>query len=544
MTDNMKPFKNAQPTDSALQRGAGRRTFLAGGAAIGTAALFPMNSAAAAPPSPARKGGLDRDRRPNSRTAARTAKQAVRSRRHTRVGIGYQTWFSERVIQFETTQAIPVLGKYRSDDVRVIRQHADWLMWAGVDYLLVDWSNNLGGNWKNGTAESIIAGTDALLNEYSRMKERPLITLLLGQDNGEVGTPHFLEQVEQIKKNYINDRRLRKLFMEHDGKPLLSIYTGARTTEPPEWNDDAFTVRYVGAFREIVLNPGGMWSWKDRSPFANGVETPQSDFAGSGLQGWTSSGGWKVNEITTRSAFDQTATVTCANSNPGEGGEQLRGTLTSPAFEISQSVISFNAIGADMAAREALPSTSGRNVFLLKDAGTGEILRHASPPGDPFNFHVRQWDVKDLIGRSVVFEAVNDNPFSYPLGWMGFDRLIQQRPEQVTVSPAHGGNQGPGAYGNWDAKKRAHGATLTEAVNGAFTFEPELLQFTAWNEFGAPDQFGVATSSDLEPTEVNSLRGESSDGWGYYYLDLMRDLVDQYRAGHEVPELTLDTRYP
>jgi len=61
-----------------------------------------------------------------------------------------------------------VLGKYSSLDEHLIRQHAAWITYAGIDHILIDWSNNLGGNWTNGTAEKIMAGTDKLLQVYSR----------------------------------------------------------------------------------------------------------------------------------------------------------------------------------------------------------------------------------------------------------------------------------------------------------------------------------------------------------------------------------------
>lgn len=537
MSDETTPSSKATAAG-----GPSRRRFLVGGAAAGAATLVPTTSAAAAPGDDGELGDLTR----TPATAARTVDEAVAARRHTRVGMGYQTWFSERVYQFETSPAVPVLGRYRSDDPRVIRQHFEWLRWAGVDFLFIDWSNNLNANWENGTAESIIEGTDAVLKQLvaQRRGRRLQFALLLGLDGGEVGTPHFLEQIDLIKERYLADERIRNLFLEHDGKPLIAIYNGARTTEPPEWDDEDFTVRYLGAFREIVLNPGGQWSWKDRVPFANGIETPVSQFADGDLGGWTATGGWKVDELTLQVSFDKTTTVLCANTDPGEGSTQQAGTLTSPPFTITEPVLSFNAIGTDMMARDPLPSVEGRNVFVLRDADTREILRHASPPGDPAHFHVRQWSVRDLIGRRVVFEAINNNTFAYPLGWIGFDRLFQQRAEQLVVSPAQAGNQAPGAYTNWDAKPRNHGATMVEGMQTAFDLEPEILQFTAWNEFGAPDQFGVSRSGDMEPTKISERKGAKSDGWGYYYLDLMHEVIDQYRAGGEVPKLSLDTTYP
>jgi hypothetical protein len=38
---------------------------------------------------------------------------------------------------------IPILGMYSSFHPAVIRQHAFWMVEAGVNCILVDWSNNL-----------------------------------------------------------------------------------------------------------------------------------------------------------------------------------------------------------------------------------------------------------------------------------------------------------------------------------------------------------------------------------------------------------------
>ena len=40
---------------------------------------------------------------------------------------------------------IPILGMYSSFHLGVVRQHAFWMVEAGVNCILVDWSNNLWG---------------------------------------------------------------------------------------------------------------------------------------------------------------------------------------------------------------------------------------------------------------------------------------------------------------------------------------------------------------------------------------------------------------
>lgn len=56
-----------------------------------------------------------------------------------------------------------------------------------------------------------------------------------------------------------------------------------------------------------------------------------------------------------------------------------------------------------------------------------------------------------------------------------------------------------------------------------------------WNE-SAPDQFSVEESNDIEATVITTLDADHSDGWGTYYLDLVRELITQYRQGRASPQ--------
>ncbi|RFA15545.1 hypothetical protein B7R22_06895 [Subtercola boreus] len=526
-----------------------RRSFLMGSAAAAAgAAAFAVSGTtpAFAGGQPAPQPGPQPDfRSPSSLGAAarHRGSSASANRKATQIGIGYETWFD--AVGWPRPEAEPVLGHYSSLDEGVIRQHAAWITYAGIDHIIADWSNNLGGNWTSGTAAKIIAGTDKVFEVYSKMpaNARPQIAILLGVDNGQAGTANFNAQIDQIKTKYLANKAYNSLLVQHDGKPLLTIYTGARTTVPPTWSDPAFTVRWMGAFREIVLNPGGQWSWVDRVAYANGAETAISAFDSAAFSGWSADAPWSVQKVTTQPAFNVSLDEVIATSQPVGNADQKTGNLTSAPFTITQRVISFNAIGFDMSAGSDLPNLDGRNVYLLKDAVTGAILRSAVPPGDSTRLYVRQWNVSDLVGRSVVFQAVNNSTLG-GLGWFGFTALIQQRPEQMTAVVANPGNEGPGSFANWDAHSRNSGANLVEMIANAYRYEPEFLTIQQWNEFGRPDQFSVAGSNDIEPTKITTLAGADSDGWGFYYLKLVRDLVDQYRSGAAFPAVTLDSRYP
>ncbi|MFD2078126.1 hypothetical protein SAMN05421678_13120 [Actinopolymorpha cephalotaxi] len=420
-----------------------RRRMLAGsaGLAAGTAAV--LGSSAIAHASPA--GGSGDAGSPNLGPAAPRRASAVPSRR-TRIGIGYETWWPGH--GWERPEAEPVLGHYDSSDPNVILQHARWLTWSGFDHLCVDWSNNLGGAWTSGRADQIMGATDKLLEIYVQHKIKLQLYLLLGLDGGKVGTPHFVAEVDRIKSKYLNDPRYRPFFVEHDGKPLLTIFTGARTTEPPDWSDDTFTVRYMGAFREIVLNPGGVWSWVDRVAYANGQTAAVHPFSKTDWNGWTADGDWKVETLAAQPAFNKVVATDVAWNKPAQGAAQSTGSLTSPAFTISDRSLAFDSVGFDMQAGSDLETTDGRNVFLLKDAVSGKVLRHAVPPGDSTRLYVRQWNVADLVGRKVVFQVSSKSSAGGGLGWLGLDGLWQQRSEQMTACVSNGGNEAPGGYAN------------------------------------------------------------------------------------------------
>lgn len=163
-------------------------------------------------------------------------------------------------------EATPLLGTYRSSNPAVIRQHAAWLGGAGVDFLLIDWSNNLGNNWQNGVALGIMAATYNLAHTYTSIPHHPRLALLLGLDQGKV-TPRLQQQVDLLYDLLLRNPRLRTLYQEFLGKPLLGVFTGPRFVPPPTWDDKRFTVRWVNGFNETTHgNRYGYWSWIDRVP--------------------------------------------------------------------------------------------------------------------------------------------------------------------------------------------------------------------------------------------------------------------------------------
>ena len=538
--ESQKEADSSAPRDSVSSHaGMDRRQFLrVSGLTAGTAL------AGAAVPRRAGTARLANDigtdtGRPNPPTEPPVTGAALAARKKTLFGIGYETWFIPSVGGggWGNAEAMAVLGHYSSLDPKVIRQHARWIHDAGFDFILIDWSNNLGGNWTNGVAEGIIGSTLRLLAEYTHLKHRPKFALLLGLDNGSCDTPEFHTQIQRIEREILAKPEYARLWQHFDGKPLLAIFPEPSVGTPPAYLAPHFTVRFMGAFHEITLNPGGAWSWVDRTPIVNGPALSIFPFQDQSLRPWKTGAGWSLARHANMGVY-----ATCPK---GSGGA-----LVSPPFTVTQRVITFNYSGVDywVYANLRFPGgkiPGGQDIFVLRDAATGAVLRSAFPPGMS-QFTMRQWDVGDLIGRRVIFEAMAGSPAGLPYGGsLSFGGLSFTRNEQMVASVALGGNEaGGGAWLDWDAHLRCSGATLVQFMDAAFRYEPEVIMIQQWNEFAAPDQYGVEASNDIEPTVIHRLDGPYSDGWGYYYLDLVTKLIRQYRQGFRTPQVLLDTRYP
>ena len=99
-----------------------------------------------------------------------------------KVGIAYSTWHNTQ--PWGKTWGSPMLGQYLSKDPDVIRQHAHWLVSAHVDFIYIDWSNDID------TGNSAVAGqgrqryleeaTTTLFDEYARMREHPEVAVMIG----------------------------------------------------------------------------------------------------------------------------------------------------------------------------------------------------------------------------------------------------------------------------------------------------------------------------------------------------------------------------
>lgn len=220
-----------------------------------------------------------------AQTAAETTYPKVPPRERL-VGIAYSTWHVNP--NWGTgSWGTPTLGFYASDNRQVIRQHAAWLADAGVDFIWVDWSNNIrytySPNVKNPTFDMIEGATTVLFDEYAKRraagKKTPNISIFAGVTSApEAATDGRLQKkADQIYAAYVANPRFRPLVQMYLGKPLLVVYVN--TPSPfqngiPAWSDPRFTVRWMTGYvtqQSNLRGPGlvskyGYWSWEDRGP--------------------------------------------------------------------------------------------------------------------------------------------------------------------------------------------------------------------------------------------------------------------------------------
>ena len=182
-----------------------------------------------------------------------------------------------------TQEAIPILGKYSSYDVKVIRKHEEWFEYLGIDWLLIDWTNFLWMNpaWEQhqGATHEIEETTELLFKTYSQLekegKHPPKLVIMLGLQNGPP-PPHAMERLNGIvawtRKNLLDKPEYRNQWLYYNGKPLLTILfnpphpckdlkeTMAQSPlMAPDW-----TIRWISS--QLQVNHAeecGMWSWMD-----------------------------------------------------------------------------------------------------------------------------------------------------------------------------------------------------------------------------------------------------------------------------------------
>jgi hypothetical protein len=240
---------------------------------------------------------------PGLAAAPRGDALAGNASRHARyVGMEYEVWFPGIPAQgpyggehyWEPRWGTPLLGTYDSTDPKVVDKHAEWLTAIGVDFVLIDWANNIANALSGPTivGDTIRERTNSVFQEYHDLQQRgaphPRIAILLGaqNQNGVAAQDAISSGSLNREADYVYDHFVSKdpgLYFQYKGKPLLVIYLGtpAALNPPPSWSDPRFTVRWMSGFLESqpALYNGlpaknRFWSWMDRSPTPAGYGSP------------------------------------------------------------------------------------------------------------------------------------------------------------------------------------------------------------------------------------------------------------------------------
>jgi hypothetical protein len=196
------------------------------------------------------------------------------------VGIAYSTWHRTA---FWGNCWTPSLGYYSSDDRDVIRQHGRLLAEANMDFVFVDWSNDLDyipGVTENRADFEMVENTvPVLFEEWRKIPDSPAICIMLGfPDQSDAVFDGCLQRkVDQVYSQFIANPDTVDQYYTYLGKPLLIIYTGTPTPYKsglPPFDDPRFTIRYMTGFvteqdsisDDSLLSWHGYWSWEDRGP--------------------------------------------------------------------------------------------------------------------------------------------------------------------------------------------------------------------------------------------------------------------------------------
>lgn len=192
------------------------------------------------------------------------------------VGIEWEPWFTPLNVGWQTSPGQPVVGYYDSCNKDVIRQHAIWMAEAGINFILVDWTNNLWGkkSWKERDpfVDELIKATRITLETYAQLSSEgipvPALCLLPGLDNGFHTTMQAInEQIHWVSEHLVQPGDFRPLWMEYFGKPLIIIFNGGgpalRENQEPV-DESQYTIRWMSSQMQITrLHEKGYWSWMD-----------------------------------------------------------------------------------------------------------------------------------------------------------------------------------------------------------------------------------------------------------------------------------------
>lgn len=218
-------------------------------------------------------------------TAQTLTKMTLANPGERQVGIAYGLWHQNA--DWKNSWGTPSLGFYASNDRKVIRQHALWLADAGVDFVWLDWSNNINYQYDpvkiRPDFDMIEGAAFTVFDEYARMRSEGKKTPRVSIFAGVTGAPEAVtdgrlqRKVDQIWSQFVASPVYRPLVQSYLGKPLLVLYVNTPSPFPngtPKWDDSRFTVRWMTGYvteqrslrTDDLVSKYGYWSWEDRGP--------------------------------------------------------------------------------------------------------------------------------------------------------------------------------------------------------------------------------------------------------------------------------------
>ena len=195
----------------------------------------------------------------------------------TPVNYWWQNWW-EGPSGAGLAEAIPAIGRYASYDPTALRTQAAQLIQAGVDALVVDWTNNCWlpacSSWANRSVDTqqIVNATAAALAAFHRLRAAegwsvPRFILLLALDNGgNTPLPALVDQLDYISSAFLANASAggADSFVMLEGKPLVLIFDALGGNHSGFAHGD-FTIRWMAS--QLQSTPEfaarGFWSWMD-----------------------------------------------------------------------------------------------------------------------------------------------------------------------------------------------------------------------------------------------------------------------------------------
>ncbi len=238
---------------------------------------------------------------PAAQNPPASSQQRASKSPHTLIGLQYESFFTPHNINWGpvepsgsiglyngTAEAIPILGKYSSYDVNILKKHEEWFEYLGIDWLLLDWTNFLIAKtpWEEhrdatGEAEQTMELIFKTYHQLEREGKHPpklvfMMPLFKSAATIPIGIQRLNKVIQWANQTFLDNPQYKNELLEFDGKPLMllpwwgaNVHTSgmscgdlAKFTDQisaPRW-----TVRWMGTqLDDSHVDQCGYWSWMD-----------------------------------------------------------------------------------------------------------------------------------------------------------------------------------------------------------------------------------------------------------------------------------------